>query len=97
MSKGGTARDRWLGAKNAVGRVHRTARNCVGGWSHTCRCGRGAILCRQPLSEQSEEGKGLVGTFLLGSVALSLPFFYKNVLRLGTKITSGGKDDGYGK
>ena len=27
--------------------------------------------------QQSEEGKGLVGTFLLGSVVLSVPFYFK--------------------
>jgi hypothetical protein len=29
-------------------------------------------------------------------VALSVPFFYKNLQRLGIKIASGGKDDGRG-
>lgn len=47
--------------------------------------------------QQTEEGKGLVGTFLLGSVVLSVPFYFKNLQRLFIKITSGGKDDGYDK
>ena len=28
-------------------------------------------------------------------VVLSVPFYYKNLERLGTKIASGGKDSGY--
>ena len=38
-----------------------------------------------------------MGGALLGSVVLSVPFYYKNLLRLGTKIASGGKEDGYDK
>ena len=30
-------------------------------------------------------------------VALTLPFFLPNLLRLGSKLSSGGEDDGYGK
>ena len=47
--------------------------------------------------EQSAEGKGLVGTFLLGSVVLSVPFYYKNIQRLFIKVSSGGKESGYDK
>jgi len=32
-----------------------------------------------------------------GLVALSVPFFAANLGRLGTKVASGGKDDGYGR
>lgn len=43
----------------------------------------------------SSEGKAQVGGILLGGTALSVPFFAENLKRLGTKIASGGKDDGY--
>ena len=45
--------------------------------------------------EQSAEGKTLVIGALLGSVVLSVPFYWKNVVRLVTKVSSGGTDDGY--
>ena len=32
-----------------------------------------------------------------GGTALSIPFYFQNVKRLGTKIASGGKDDGRSK
>jgi hypothetical protein len=35
-------------------------------------------------------------TALGGSVVLSVPFYYKNLQRLATKISSGGEDDGRG-
>lgn len=47
--------------------------------------------------EGADSGKILVPAFLLGSVGLSLPFFLPNLIRLGTKVASGGEDDGYGK
>ena len=40
--------------------------------------------------------QALVPAFLLASVGLSLPFFLPNLLRLGTKVMSGGENDGYG-
>ena len=51
-------------------------------------------------NRESADGKSqqaLVPAFLFASVGLSLPFFLPNLLRLGTKIMSGGKDDGYGR
>ena len=46
--------------------------------------------------EDAENAKKLVPTILFGGVALSVPFFLPNLLRLGKKFISGGKDDGYG-
>jgi len=44
--------------------------------------------------EQQESGiKLAVG----GGLALAVPFFAANLQRLGIKVASGGKDDGYGK
>lgn len=46
--------------------------------------------------KKEEEGK-LNGVYVaLGAGALSVPLFAQNLKRLGTKIASGGKDDGYG-
>jgi len=45
--------------------------------------------------EEKTDGKGLVLGALFGSVALSLPFYWKNVARLAIKLTGGG--DGYDK
>jgi len=42
-----------------------------------------------------DEAKRNIGIALAGSVVLSVPFYYRNVLRLATKIGSGGEDDGY--
>lgn len=48
------------------------------------------------MEEQDNGGAiNLVGAVLAGSVALSVPFYWKNLARLATKIGSGGKDDGY--
>ena len=44
----------------------------------------------------SGAGQNLVAAGLVGSVALSLPFFLPNLIRLGKKLSSGGKNDGYG-
>jgi len=49
------------------------------------------------LEEEQEGNKRLIGLALLASVGLSVPFYSKNLERLGTKVASGGKDDGYGK
>jgi len=47
--------------------------------------------------ENAANGQKLVPLVLFGGTALSIPFFFPNLLRLGTKITSLGEDDGYGK
>merc|ERR1712224_783562 len=47
-------------------------------------------------AEERENSKKLIGGALVGSVVLSVPFYYKNLQRLGTKIASGGEDSGYG-
>ena len=60
------------------------------------KCGYGALPQCDTEEEQDNGGAlGLVGGVLVGSVALSVPFYWKNVARLVTKIASGGKDDGY--
>jgi len=60
------------------------------------KCGYGALpQCDTEVEQDNGSSLGLVGGVLVGSVALSVPFYWKNLARLGTKITSGGKDDGY--
>ena len=51
----------------------------------------------KPVDTEAEKSGAIntVGAVLVGSVALSVPFYYKNIARLFTKITSGGDDDGY--
>ena len=46
---------------------------------------------------QAKEGSSslVLGAGAAG-VALTLPFFLPNLLRLGSKLSSGGEDDGYG-
>lgn len=55
---------------------------------------------KEKLEKESGSGgnssQALVPAFLLASVGLSLPFFLPNLLRLGTKVMSGGENDGYG-
>mmetsp|Transcript_11666 Transcript_11666/g.12531 ORF Transcript_11666/g.12531 Transcript_11666/m.12531 type:complete len:156 (-) Transcript_11666:104-571(-) len=46
--------------------------------------------------EDAENGKKKIPYILGGGFLLSLPFFLPNLLRLGKKLGSGGKDDGYG-
>jgi len=46
--------------------------------------------------EDAENGKKKIPYILGGGFLLSLPFFLPNLLRLGQKLGSGGKDDGYG-
>uniref|UniRef100_A0A7S0GCP1 Uncharacterized protein n=1 Tax=Proboscia inermis TaxID=420281 RepID=A0A7S0GCP1_9STRA len=46
--------------------------------------------------EDSANSKKLVPLVLFGGSALSIPFFLPNLIRLGKKLGSGGKDDGYG-
>mmetsp|Transcript_4047 Transcript_4047/g.4431 ORF Transcript_4047/g.4431 Transcript_4047/m.4431 type:complete len:146 (+) Transcript_4047:96-533(+) len=48
-------------------------------------------------AEDSAKGQQLVPAVLFGGTLLSVPFFFPNLLRLGTKLISGGEDDGYGK
>lgn len=44
-----------------------------------------------------EEGGKLTPVYgALGVVGLSVPFYFANLQRLGTKVASGGRDDGYG-
>ena len=59
-------------------------------------------LAQQQRDEQANKqepegdgGKSLVPIALGASVALSLPFYWKNVARLGIKLSGGG--DGYDK
>jgi len=54
-----------------------------------------AVEASKPKKEPTD-GKSLVLGAAGASVALSLPFFLPNLLRLGTKLASGGKNDGYG-
>lgn len=44
--------------------------------------------------DPSAKVKKIVGVGAAGVLA-SVPFYYRNLLRLGTKIVSGGEDDGY--
>jgi len=43
-----------------------------------------------------DAGKKLVPLIGFGGIALSVPFFLPNLIRLGKKVGSGGEDDGYG-
>ena len=55
------------------------------------------VKTEDQLADEQEGNKRLIGLALLASVGLSVPFYSKNLERLGTKVASGGKDDGYGK
>jgi len=55
------------------------------------------VKTEEELEEEQEASKRNIGLALLASVGLSVPLYAKNLARLGTKIASGGKDDGYGK
>mmetsp|Transcript_3733 Transcript_3733/g.9775 ORF Transcript_3733/g.9775 Transcript_3733/m.9775 type:complete len:141 (+) Transcript_3733:98-520(+) len=46
--------------------------------------------------EDAENARKLVPAILLGGTALSVPFFFPNLVRLAKKFASGGEDDGYG-
>ena len=46
--------------------------------------------------EDAENARKLVPAVLFGGTALSVPFFFPNLVRLGKKFVSLGKDDGYG-
>jgi len=48
------------------------------------------------LMEAQEEAKRNILLVGVGGTALSVPFFYKNLERLSTKVFSGGEDSGYG-
>lgn len=50
----------------------------------------------EELIEETESAKRNIGLAVFASVALSVPFYFKNLQRLGTKIATGGKDDGRG-
>lgn len=56
-----------------------------------------SVKTEAELEEEQEASKRNIGLALVASVALSVPFYSKNLERLGTKIASGGKDDGYNK
>lgn len=56
---------------------------------------RVAAAAKAEEPQDESDPKSLVIGALLGSVALSLPFYWKNVARLGVKISGGG--DGYDK
>lgn len=49
--------------------------------------------------KQSEETSGeklkKIGLVAAGGTVLSVPFYYRNIIRLVTKIASRGEDDGY--
>ena len=51
------------------------------------------------VDEEAEKSKAInsIGLLLVGGTALSVPFYFKNLQRLGTKVASGGKDDGYNR
>ena len=51
------------------------------------------------MDEEAEKASktNLVAGVLVGSVALSVPFYWQNLQRLAIKVGSGGKDDGYDK
>ena len=53
-------------------------------------------MSTEELMAAQEENKRNIYLALGGSVVLSVPFYFKNLQRLGTKIVSGGKDDGRG-
>ncbi len=46
--------------------------------------------------EDAENARKLVPAVLFGGTALSVPFFFPNLVRLGKKFISLGKNDGYG-
>ena len=46
--------------------------------------------------EDTENARKLVPAILFGGTALSVPFFFPNLVRLGKKFISSGKNDGYG-
>ena len=46
--------------------------------------------------EDAENARKLVPAVLFGGTALSVPFFFPNLVRLGKKFISFGKNDGYG-
>jgi len=46
---------------------------------------------------EEESGKLTPVYATLGLVGLSVPFYFANLQRLGTKVASGGRDDGYGR
>jgi hypothetical protein len=56
-----------------------------------------AKKAKEAPKEKGDGGKSLVGLAAAGGVVLTLPFFLPNLMRIGTKLTSGGEDDGYGK
>ena len=51
----------------------------------------------EELEAEKGNSKALIGAALVGSVGLSVPFYWKNIARLATKVGTGGKDDGYNK
>ena len=46
--------------------------------------------------EDAENARKLVPGILIGGTALSVPFFFPNLVRLGKKFISLGNNDGYG-
>merc|ERR1712032_268767 len=50
----------------------------------------------EELRAEQEEAKGNIIKIALGGTVASTAFFYQNLARLFTKITSGGQDSGYG-
>ncbi|KAL1508316.1 hypothetical protein AB1Y20_004426 [Prymnesium parvum] len=53
------------------------------------------IMSRIKEEENPGEKVKKIASVAVGGVLLSVPFYYRNLARLFTKITSGGKDDGY--
>ena len=49
----------------------------------------------QEIEEKAAQSKNLVLGIGAGGTLLSTAFFYRNIQRLFTKVTSGGEDDGY--
>merc|ERR1719311_1770916 len=48
------------------------------------------------LLAKQEESKNKILLVAVGGSALSIPFFFKNLQRLATKVATGGQDSGYG-
>jgi len=51
----------------------------------------------EEIAAEQEQQAGGIKLAVGGGLALAVPFFAANLQRLGIKVASGGKDDGYGK
>jgi len=78
------------GAANADAIEDIAARNAL-----RAEADRQALAAKAEEPQDESDPKSLVLGALFGSVALSIPFYWKNVARLGIKLSGGG--DGYDK